>query len=135
MSGDEERQKRRFRHHYSVSEAEALIPLVTRWLTEIRILRQTLQRQDERLLELLHDHGDQGGSRVNEWIRNLDRMRSLADEFSSRELQIEDVEQGLVGFPAFRAGREVLLSWQEGDDHIEFWKELDAGQAGREPLG
>lgn len=29
MSGDEERQKRRFRHHYSVSEAEALIPLVT----------------------------------------------------------------------------------------------------------
>jgi hypothetical protein len=135
MSGEEGRQKRRFRHHYSVVEAEALIPLVTGWLMEIRILRQTLQRQDERLLELLHDHGDQGGSRVNDWIRNLDRMRSLADEFSSRELQIEDVEQGLVGFPAIRAGREVLLSWQEGDDRIEFWKEPDAGQAGREPLG
>jgi hypothetical protein len=135
MSGDDEQPKRRFRHHYSVPEAEALIPLVTRWLTDIRILRQTLQRQDERLLELLHDQGDQGGSRVNDWIRNLDRMRSLADEFSSRDIQIEDVDQGLVGFPAFRAGREVLLSWQEGDDRIEFWKEPDGGQSGREPLG
>ena len=135
MSGDGEQQKRRFRHHYSVSEAEALVPLVTRWLTEIRILRQTLQRQDERLLELLHEQGDQGGARVNDWIRNLDRMRRLADEFSRRDIQIEDVDQGMVGFPAFRAGREVLLSWQEGDERIEFWKEPDASQAGREPLG
>lgn len=134
MSGADEQPKRRFRHHYTVSDAESLIPQVTRWLMEIRLLRQTLQRQDDRLLELLHEQGDQGGARVNEWIRNLDRMRRLADEFSTREIQIEDVDQGMVGFPAFRAGREVLLSWQEGDDRIEFWKELDGGPSGREPL-
>lgn len=134
MSGEGGSGKLRYSHHYSVAEARALLPEVARWLIGIRLLRQTLQRQDERLAELLHDHGDQGGPRVDEWIRNLDRMRGLVEEFNQREIQIEDLEQGLVGFPAMRAGREVLLSWQEGDDTIEFWKELDSGASGREPI-
>mgnify|MGYP000594313942 CR=1 FL=1 len=62
MSGEGGSKNRRYRHHYSVAEAQALLPQISRWLVEIRLLRQTLQRQDERLAELLHDHGDQGGS-------------------------------------------------------------------------
>lgn len=135
MSGEDGFKQRRYRHHYSVAEAQALLPEVTRWLVEIRLLRQTLQRQDERLAELLHDHGDQGGTRVDDWVRNLDRMRGFVDEFNRRDIQIEDLEQGMVGFPALRSGREVLLSWQEGDDAIEFWKEPDSGESGRERLG
>lgn len=134
MSGGEPNRKR-FHHHYTVAEAQALLPQVARWLVEIRLLRQTLQRQDERLAELLHEHGDQGGSRVEDWVRNLDRMRTLGEEFSRREIQIEDLDQGFVGFPTIRLGREVLLSWQEGDDTLEFWKEIDSGEAGRERIG
>lgn len=135
MSGEGGSKQRRYRHHYSVAEAQSLLPQITRWLVEIRLLRQTLQRQDERLAELLHDHGDQGGSRVDDWVRNLDRMRGLVEEFSRRDIQIEDLDQGMVGFPALRAGREVLLSWQEGDEAIEFWKEPDSGETGRERIG
>ncbi len=134
MSAEGGSKQRRYRHHYSVAEAQSLLPQIARWLVEIRLLRQTLQRQDERLAELLHDHGDQGGSRVDDWVRNLDRMRGLVDEFSRRDIQIEDLDQGMVGFPALRAGREVLLSWQEGDETIEFWKEPDSGETGRERI-
>ena len=135
MSGAGDPHPTRFQHHYTVAEAQALLPQISRWLVEIRLLRQTLQRQDERLAELLHDHGDQGGTRVEDWVRNLDRMRTLEEEFARREIQIEDLDQGFIGFPTLRLGREVLLSWQEGDDALEFWKDIDSGESGRERLG
>lgn len=135
MSGFRDPARTRFRHHYTVADAQSLLPQISRWLVEIRLLRQTLQRQDERLAELLHEHGDQGGTRVEEWLRNLDRMRTLGEEFARREIQIEDLEQGFVCFPTLRLGREVMLFWQEGDEALEFWKEIDSGESGREPLG
>lgn len=125
MSGNDSTSGHRFGRHYTVAEACALIPQLTVWLVELRELRRTLHRQDERLEELLRTAGDQGGPRVEDWVRNVDRFRLLAREFEGRDLVIEDLEQGLVGFPAIRAGREVLLSWREGDVKIEFWKEID----------
>ncbi len=127
MNGPGESRSRRFRRHYSVAEAEQLIPLVTRWLNELRLVRQTLGRQDERLQELVHDFGDQGGARVTDWLRNQARMQELMGEFSRRDLQIEDLDRGCIGFPALHGGREVLLSWEEGDERIEFWREVDPG--------
>lgn len=124
----------RFQHHFTLAEARALLPQVTRWLTEIRLLRQRVQRQDERLAELLHDHGDQGGERVEEWVRNLSRLRDLFAEFSRREIQVKDLERGLVDFPSLRGTREVFLCWEEGEEDIEHWHELDTGFAGREKL-
>ena len=53
-----------------------------------------------------------------------------------RELGVvlRDLERGLVDFPSLRDGREVYLCWQEGEDEIAFWHEVDAGFAGRRPL-
>jgi hypothetical protein len=31
-------------------------------------------------------------------------------------------------------GREVFLCWEQGEEDIEFWHDLDAGYAGREKL-
>jgi hypothetical protein len=124
----------RFHHHYTLAEARSLLPQAGRWLTEIRLLRQRLQRQDERLAELQHDHGDQGGERVEEWVRNLARLRDLMGEFSRREIQIQDLERGLIDFPSLRGSREVFLCWEEGEEDIEHWHELSTGFAGREKL-
>ncbi len=124
----------RFRHHYTQAEARLLLPQVGHWLTEIRLLRQRVQRQDERLAELQHEHGDQGGERVADWVRNLARLRELFAEFSRREIHIQDLDRGLLDFPAFQGPREVFLCWEEGEEDIEFWHDLDAGYAGREKL-
>lgn len=126
---------RRFRHHYTVTEAQALLPDMGRWLHEMRLLRQSLDRQCDRIAELLHDHGDQGGTRVGEWVRNIVRARALVREFSRRDIQLEDLDRGLVSFPSMRGGREILLSWEEGDDEIVYWKEIGSGSLGREKMG
>jgi hypothetical protein len=125
---------RRFRHHYTVTEAQALVPDINRWLHEMRLLRQSLDRQCDRIAELLHEYGDQGGLRVGEWVRNIVRARALVREFSRRDLQLEDLDRGLVSFPSIRGDREILLSWEEGDDEIAYWKEIGSGPMGREKM-
>ena len=77
---------------------------------------------------------DTGGEMVGTWIRLIVDVRVLLQEFQSREIVIKDFERGLVDFPAVIGGKEVFLCWRKEEDAIEFWHELDAGYAGREPL-
>ena len=46
----------------------------------------------------------------------------------------EDVDRGLIDFPALRDGNEVYLCWELGEDEITHWHELDDGYGGRTPL-
>ena len=116
----------RFPHHFTPTEATALIPEIIRWLDELRLLGQQLERQGERLAELLHDFGDQGGPRVNEQTRALVRRHELAAEFSRRGIQIRNLETGHVDFPAWRGDQEIFLVWQEGDPRVEAWRPIPA---------
>lgn len=114
----------RFRRHYTVAQARMLLPRVGQWLHELRVLRQAMPRMEERLAELRHEFGDQGGARVDEWVLAVVRVARVEWEFRRRDILVEDLERGLVGFPSIMAGREVLLSWEEGDEDVGYWKEL-----------
>ena len=114
----------RFTRHFTPAEATALIPNVTQWLIELRLLKQTLDRQGERLAELIHDFGDQGGPRVNEQTRTLIRWRELIGEFSRRGVLIRNLETGQLDFPSLRGDHEIFLIWQEGDTQVDAWREI-----------
>jgi hypothetical protein len=47
---------------------------------------------------------------------------------------LKDLERGLIDFPAIIGGKEVFLCWEQDEEDIEFWHDLDAGYAGRERL-
>ena len=125
---------RRFCRHYTVAEATALLPDVARWLDELRLMRQEVARLGERLAELRHELGEQGGTRANQWARSMVRLEAVFHEFRRRGILVEDLDRGLVGFPSIMAGREVLLSWEEGDEAITYWKETGPGGPGREKM-
>ena len=114
----------RFARHFTPAEATALIPSVTQWLHELRLLKKTLDRKGERLAELIHDFGDQGGPRVNEQTRALARWRELLGEFARRGVQIRHLETGQLDFPALRGEHEIFLIWQEGDTQVDAWREI-----------
>ena len=123
-----------FSQHYSLDEARALLPQVRQWLSRLNEHRRTLEKFDQRFGQRLDQGNDLGGKWVNEWITGLSEMKSILQEFQQREIQIKDVERGLIDFPAIIGGREVFLCWEQDEEDIEFWHDLETGYAGRERL-
>jgi len=126
--------KHRFEKHYTREEAQALLPQLRQWLKRLNELRHDLDRSDKRLASLMHPGNDLGGDLVNKWIRTLAEMQELLGEFQRRDIQIKDLERGLLDFPAIIGGKEVFLCWEQDEDAVEFWHDLDTGYSGRERL-
>ncbi len=124
----------KYTRHYSVDEAQEMIPQLRLWLAELNQHRKQVQHLDERLGQLLHTGADPGGGIVNDWVKHLAGIQKNLAYFRDLEIQLKDLERGLLDFPAIMAGREVFLCWEQDEDHIEFWHDLEAGYSGRARL-
>ena len=120
--------------HFTVEEAEGLLPRVEPMLTRLREAGATLT--DAELHEVLSDAapgnggGDPGRTVGNAFVE----LRGLLAELHGLGIVVRDVARGLIDFPALREDREVYLCWELGEQGIEFWHELDTGYGGRRPL-
>lgn len=122
---------------FSVEEANALIPTVRR-------IVEAIQRQHSRLLSFeaaakyAAEGAELGGGGMNEGSRYVAILTELAEragELEALGVQLKDYGRGLIDFPSLRDGRVVLLCWQLGEgDEVQWWHDVDAGFAGRQPL-
>lgn len=123
-----------FKQHYSIDEARALLPQIRQWFSQLAHLRRQLTEDDRHLSVGSSAGQDLGGERVNRHVRTLADIKDVLGQFRRREIQVKDLDRGLIDFPALIKGREVFLCWEQDEDDIEFWHDLDAGYAGRERL-
>jgi hypothetical protein len=123
-----------FRKHYNRDEARAMLPKIRDWLKQLHRLRQSLSQQDQRLGQLLAAGNDAGGELVNHWVKSVAATKRVLQEFAQREIQVKGLDRGLIDFPAIIGGREVFLCWEQDEDDVEFWHDLNSGYAGRERL-
>lgn len=124
----------RFRQHYTREQARALLPKVKGWLDDLVELRGRIARAEMGLAESMASGLDLGGPSVNQPLLDRVKLARVVREFQSREIQIKDLDRGLIDFPALIEGREVFLCWEKSDDDIDFYHDIDAGYSGREPL-
>jgi hypothetical protein len=123
-----------FSKHYTREEARALLPQIRIWLRQLTDNRTELNAFEVKMAEPLATGADLGGEWVNRWIRLLVATREILQEFQSREIEIKDLDRGLIDFPAFLGDREVLLCWEKDEEDIEYWHDLASGYAGRERI-
>jgi len=123
-----------FKKHYTRDEARALLPQIRQWLKQLSALRRKLNDCDHRLARLMAGGTDVGGETVNRRVRVVADVNATLAEFQQREIQIKELERGLIDFPAILNGKEVFLCWEQDEDDIEFWHDLHSGYAGRERL-
>ena len=124
----------RFKKHFTLEEARALLPQIRKWLERASRIRQDLEKHDQKIEALVSPGTDLGGPVINTWIKTLAEFKQVLLEFHRRDIQIKDIDRGLIDFPAIIGGREVFLCWEQDEEDIEFWHELDSGYAGRERL-
>ncbi len=123
-----------FKKHYTRDEARALLPKIRKWVKRVAQLHAEVEKLEQRLHGLMAPGRDLGGDQVNRWITAVADLEEVLHEFQRRDIQLKDVDRGLVDFPAIIGGREVFLCWEQDEEDIEFWHDLDAGYAGRERL-
>ena len=123
-----------FKKHYTRDEARKLLPQVIEWLAELQSARDLLTHLDEQVGKAVGMGDDLGGEMVNRYVRTLGKVKDILQRFRTREIQIKDLDRGLIDFPAFVGGKEVFLCWESGEEDIEFWHDLTSGYGGRERL-
>jgi hypothetical protein len=119
-------------------ELVAVRPLVERMVEQRRAHVDALARQED--LEG-HIRGNGGGippAELAETAAEGERVaRELAktiDDIVAHGVEIKDLDDGLIDFPALRHGETVLLCWKLGEDEIRYWHTVEGGFAGRQEL-
>ncbi len=123
-----------FSTHYTLAEARAMMPQVREWLKQISLLRHEYTEVSRCIDKMMKERSDIGGISINQSIKLLSKIQTVFSEFKNHQIQIKDLERGLVNFPSKRGNREVFLCWEKDEEDIDHWHELDASYDSREPL-
>ena len=127
--------------HFTVAEANAMIPELTNLLEEMRSHGQQLAAVHERSAQVNRKLRGNGYHNPSEDTMVAELAQSLQEDLqqgigrlSEWGIELKDLEAGLVDFPAMREGRTVFLCWQLGEPEVSFWHEITTGFSGRQPL-
>ena len=128
--------------HFTPEEANAALaevrPLVERMVALRREHVAALARQEELDGRIRGNGGGIPPAELADTAAEVDReARALArviDELAEAGVEVKDIDEGLVDFPALRHGETVLLCWKLGEDEIRYWHHVEDGFAGRQEL-
>ena len=120
--------------HYTVEEANALLPSVKPVLRRLRDAKDQLTDTEahEALSEAAPGNG--GGDPGRKVGEAFLEVRSLLGTLEEAGIVVRDIDRGLIDFPAIRDGEEVYLCWELGEDSVEYWHDLESGYGGRRQL-
>jgi len=122
---------------FTLEEANSLLP-------SVRSIVRSIQRAHRRLVSYesaakeAAEGAKYGGGGMEEGARYAQLVIELSlcvGELESLGVQLKDYARGLIDFPSMREGRVVLLCWKADEgNQLEWWHDLEAGFAGRQPL-
>ena len=124
---------------YTVERANRTLPLVRKIVEDV-VRQHRLWREKSLELDLVASTARAGEprERAEEFEREAQLLAREIDGFQAEleqlGIQLKDRRLGLVDFPSEMNGRHILLCWRLGEPEVQFWHELDAGYAGRQPL-
>ena len=128
--------------HFSPDEANAELeqvrPLVERMVEHRRAHVEALAQQEVLEGRIRGNGGGIPPAVLADATAAVEReARELAhavDAIVEHGVEVKDVDEGLVDFPALHHGETVLLCWKLGEDEIGYWHSVEEGFAGRRPL-
>jgi len=122
---------------FTVDEANSLLP-------SVRPIVKSIQKSHRRLVTFQTaakqasqgaENGGGGMAFGPRYAELLIDLSTRAGQLESLGIQLKDYQQGLIDFPSMRDGRVVLLCWKADEgDRLEWWHDVEAGFAGRQPL-
>jgi hypothetical protein len=114
-------------------------PLVESMVAHRRAHTEALEAQEKLEARIRGNGGGIPPAQLADAAAVVEReARALAravDEIVQHGVEVKDLDEGLVDFPALRDGGEaVLLCWKLGESSVGYWHAVEDGFAGRRPL-
>jgi len=121
--------------YFTLEEANSALETIRPMMEEIQKIRQIiLATQPETWSAIERSAGNGGNPAMSKLVKSFDMLDDLLHHIQRTGVQVKDINTGLLDFPALHDGHEVYLCWQIGERRIEYWHEVDAGFAGRQPI-
>ncbi|EIT86810.1 DivIVA family protein [Fictibacillus macauensis ZFHKF-1] len=110
--------------YFTVEEANQLIPVISKELEELQALQRSFaQFYDE--LERVKKSDNPPDDHFFQLESNLDLMEHEAQAriqaIHSLGVELKDIYDGLVDFPAIIDDEEVLLTWRQGEPTVVYY--------------
>ena len=121
-----------FDKHFTVEEANALLPELRRIIADIRTDIEGFERDKEGRQKSLQRIDTNGGGKKLEEIFDISQtIRDRVAEIGEMGVDVKDPRRGLLDFPAMHHGKEILLCWLVEEPSVRYWHTLEAGFTGR----
>ena len=129
--------------HFDRNEAEALLPVIGRYLGEAVEWKKLIEEIDAAMSRAIAKIMALGGSippsaelgrkkALRE--QHLASLQGTLEEIQQTGCVVKDLDMGLVDFPSMLNGQEVYLCWKLGEKHIAYYHGMDEGYSARKPL-
>ncbi len=120
--------------HFTLSEAQNLLPEIVLILTKITKLKKKLEESGYNIYR--HQYfGGIGPNGTGQYPSGLEEMIRSLQSLSDTGIIIKNIDSGLIDFPHIRENNEeVYLCYLLGEEKIEYWHSIYDGFAGRRSL-
>ena len=102
-------------------------------LDEAALHRDALREKAPHMEPILRAATGNGGKAGSEYGVEAYNLYLAIGRITELGIVLKDLDMGLLDFPQ-REGRVVFLCWHPPEERVEYWHDLDAGYAGRQPL-
>ncbi|PIQ97012.1 MAG: hypothetical protein COV67_06550 [Nitrospinae bacterium CG11_big_fil_rev_8_21_14_0_20_56_8] len=121
--------------HFSLAEANAMIPHLLETVPQIQTLANRLAKDFPDIVAARQKSQENGGSLEGAaYLQTSLKLNKKIQGLESKGCILKGVSNGLVDFPTLRDGKLVYLCWKIPEKKIEYWHDVDAGFAGRQPI-
>ena len=128
--------------YFTVQEANKALPLVKAIVADIVRQNRTVTELQQRLSAVVTEHRRPSSDPYTEELAHSQaeleseqtKLEGYIDELTKLGVELKG-DDGLCDFYSLMDGREVYLCWRLGEPEVSHWHELNAGIAGRQPLG
>jgi hypothetical protein len=130
------------RKFFTLEEANGLLPFIKRDLEALQSVKRKFEGMYMELREKRAVSGVSVSSGEPDPFFDLEceleflqiEAKTIMDSIRMKNVELKDIEKGLVDFPSVLNGREVLLCWCQGEGDISFYHGFHDGFAGRKPI-
>jgi hypothetical protein len=121
--------------HFSVGEANALLPRIRSIVESVLAARQRiLDAQPEVWPTLEKAVGNGGSKQAGALVEEFKKVERGVKAIQDLGAVVKDINTGLIDFPALQGGREVFLCWRYDEPAVAHWHDLQTGFAGRQAI-